>query len=80
MTSLPMLINEAKRAVMLAETPAEHEVIDKMLGELAAMGGYEDANNIQMHQIAEARIDNFVAMGDKLDGLRDAGVIHHGHN
>lgn len=78
MTSLPAKISNARMAVELAQTPEDHGYLDSDLAELAAMGKYEDASKSQMDAIAEVRIDNLRAMGDKLDVLREAGVIREG--
>lgn len=67
-----------KSAIEKAQTPKEHDWIDRKLAELAEMGRREDADKSQMDQIAEARIENLRAMGDKLDELRDEGILRPG--
>lgn len=67
-----------KAAIEKAQTPQEHDWLDRKLAELAEMGRREDAEKSQMDDIAEARIMNLCAMGDKLDELRDAGIVQTG--
>jgi 16S rRNA G966 N2-methylase RsmD len=67
-----------KSAIEKAQTPQEHDWIDRKLAELAEMGRREDAKKSQMDLIAETRIDNLRAMGDKLDELREEGILKPG--